>query len=421
MPATWFDGVSLTAEAALSAATGTYGAWNAGLWNTATWGPEEQWTDISAYLRALRSDRKFSREVQAWDAGSGEVVLSNRDGRFASDNMDSPYVVAGVSGIRPWRPFRWSATYNGVTYPIYTGYGLDPVETWAAAHADAYVTWPCTDEMAALADVDGLEQAPQGAGETSGLRVHRILNSAGHTGARSIAPGRVTLQETTLAQNVATELKLVADSEGGALFVDADGTVVFEDQYALLENPRSRTVQATFGDGSGGDDELPCTDVTPEDTGSLIRNIVSLARVGGTAQTVVDETSRALYRSKRHTRTDLLCETDTQVLELATWYLEQYKAPARRFSKIQVNPRADPEALYPAVLGLRVRDLVRVVARPIGRPTVTRDCHIAGIHHDISRDTWTTTFDLWDASVYQAYATSLWETAVWDGGAAWFF
>jgi hypothetical protein len=411
-------GVVLTVEAALSAATGTYGAWDAGLWDTATWGPDEVWADISAFVREFHIDRKFSHEVQSWDPGTATVVLSNRDGRFSSDNLSGPYVVAGVTAIRPERPIRIRATHAGIIYNLYRGYIVDWVDTWVEGHTDAYVTVPCVDEMAALADVDGLEQSPQGAGETSGQRIHRVLNAAGHTGMRNIAVGRVTVQATILAANAATELKLVEDSEGGGLFIGGDGTVVFEDQYALLEQARSNTIQATFGDGTGT--ELPCSDVTPTNGGDQIKNEVSYARVGGTAQTVTDLTSRALYRLKRKTRTDLVCETDAQALALATFDLEKFKAPAKRISRIEVLPRANPAQLFPQVLGRRMRDLVRVVARPLGSPVVTRDCFVAGVHHQVVEDDWVTTFDLWDATVYRTYANSRWDVARWDES-SWFF
>jgi hypothetical protein len=428
MPVSWFDGsVTLIAEAGLSAATGTYGAWDASLWDTATWGPDAQWTDVSAYLRGFQSDRKFGREVTAWDPATAAFVLNNRDGRFSSDNLSGPYVVAGVSGVRPWRPFRLRATYGGVTYPVYTGYGEDWLDTWVPGHLDAFVTVPCVDEMAAFAAADGFAVASQGAGETSGLRIHRVLNAAGHTGARNVMVGRVTMQATDLSKNVATELKLVTDSEGGGLFIDADGTVVFEDQYALMEQTRSNTIQATFGDGTGS--ELPCRDMTPTNGGKTIKNVASFTRVGGTAQVVSDATSRVLYGpvDKRETRTDLVCETDAQALGLATFFVQRYKDPKKRFSQIQIKPRASPAALWPQVLGRRVRDLVRVVARPLGSPTVTRDCHIAGIHHQVTGDDWVTTFDLWDATVYQTYKSSRWDVGTWgafDGdtsAAAWFF
>lgn len=419
MALSWFGGlVTITVEAAFSASTGSYGAWDAGLWDSATWGPDVIWTDVSPYVRSIRTERKFATEVRKWGVGLASVVLSNRDARFSADNMSGPYVTAGVTGIRPWRPIRIRVSFLGVSYYLYTGYILDYVDTWIEGHADAFVTLPCVDEWAAISDVDGLEQSPVGAGELSGARIHRILNNAGHTGMRNIAVGRVTMQATTLAANAATELDLVVDSEGGGLWVDADGAVVFEDQYALMESSRCNTVQATFGDGTGP--ELPCADITPVNTGQKIRNIVSYARAGGTAQTVADATSRALYHDKRLTRTDLVCETDVQALALATFDLEVYKAPQKLFSAIRVLPLASPTLLFPQVLGRRVRDLIRTVARPLGSPTITRDCHVAGISHDITSGNWVTDFDLWDASVYQLYSTSRWDVGTWDAS-SWFF
>lgn len=420
MSIAWFGGaVTLTVEAAFSAATGTYGAWDVARWDSSTWGPDTVWTDVSAYTRSVTTDRSCAHAVRTWDASRASVVLNNRDGRFSPDNLSGPYVSAGVSGVRPWRPIRVRVTYAGVTYPIWAGYITDIVDTWLPGHVDAFVTLPCVDEWAALSDVDGLAQPAAGGGELSGPRVHRILDAAGHTGARSVAAGRATMQATDLSSNTAQALTLVADSEGGGIFIDADGTVVFEDLYALFEQPRSNTPQVVLGDGSGA--ELPCNDITPEYAGT-IRNIVSYAQANslGTPQTVSDTTSRALYRDKRLTRTDLVCDTDAQVLSLAQLDLETYRQPKKHFRQIRVLPRANA-ALWPHVLGRRIRDLVQVTARPMGSPTVTRSCHVAGVHHVISGDDWVTVFDLWDGTLSTTYAGSRWDVATWDGtGSAWF-
>jgi hypothetical protein len=418
MSLTTMYGVTLTVEAALSAATGSYGAWGTGLWNTATWGPDEVFQDISAYVRSVSTTRGFERNVQAWQAGTATLELLNFDGRFSPSNLTGPYVTAGVTGVRPWRPIRIRAAYNGVTYDVYRGYALAWQETYAEAFpggGGAYVTVPCVDELGALARFDGLAQLAVGAGETSGVRMHRVLDNAGHSGTRSIDPGNVTVQATTLAQNAVTELKLTADSEGGALYIGKDGAVVFERNYALIENARSNTIQATFGDGAG---ELPYSDVALTYDGDLMANIAAFARVGGTAQTSTNETSRALYRDKRYSRSDLICQTDLQVANLADFYVQAYGQPEQRITTIEVKPRNSPALLFPQVLGREVRDLIRAVRRPPGGYTITRDCHIAGISHQISKDDWVTSFDLWSASVYQGVGR--WDVATWDTS-TWFY
>jgi hypothetical protein len=616
----WFDGVSLTAEAALLAATGSYGVWDSSLWDTGTWGPDVAWVDISAYLRSLSTSRRFSRDIQVWEAGTAQAVLDDRDGRFSPSNMSSPYVTGGVTGIRPWRPVRYRATYAGVTYDLYRGYVQSWQESWTPGHADAEVTISCADELARLAAFDGLEQAPVGAGETSGRRIHRILDNAGHVGERSVDDGRTTMQATTLSGDAVAELKVTTDSEGGALWIDADGSVDFDHGYALIENTRSNTVMATFADTPGSDisdtftrtvasgwstadaggiwtttadcsvtgtagrhsltsvnvsrrssigqatsdvldmrarvrtdalaatqpiygalcgrfvdasnmymgqvrftaaaqlearivarvagfettvgsvvvpgvphvagswyrvrfqiigsalrlkvwpdgssepdawhvdvtdttlttsapvgfrsilvtgntnalpvavefDDLtvatpmPYSDATVEYNGDLLANIAAFARVGGTAQVASDLTSRALYGDRRTSRADLMCEADAQAGALAQLWVARFKDPELRVTQIKVKPRADPARLFPQVLGRKVRDLVRVVVRPLGGYTITRDCFISGISHDITEDDWITTFDLSSAVPFTQFTTSRFDVGVWDS-ATWFY
>jgi hypothetical protein len=424
MSTLWFDGVTLTVEAALSASTGTYGAWDSAVWDTSTWGPDIVWTDITRWVRSFSTSRSFDRDIVAWAPGSATVVLDNRDGRFSPDNLSSPYVTAGVTGVRPWRPLRIRATYAGTTYDLYNGYATAWNETWlpgpGTGTGDAYVTVPCLDELARLGRFDGLAVSPVGSGETTGARIHRILNNAGHTGPRSIDTGTNTVQATTLASNAVDELKLTTDSEGGSLFVDSDSTVVFERLTALMENTRSNTVQATFGDAGGS--QLPYASAEMAYDGTLTKNIASFARAGGTSQLAFDNTSRSLYGDLRETRTDLVCETDPQALSLAQFYMNQFKDPEKRITSIAIKPRRNPSVLFPQVLGRRVRDLIRVVRTPPGGFTLTRDCHIAGVTHSVERGSgkWDTRFQLWSATFYQTYATSKWDVATWDGS-AWFF
>lgn len=417
MPFAWnggAEGVTLTVEAGLSAATGTYALFDVSLFDVGTFGPDAVWSDVSQYVRSIRSSRKFGREIAAWDVGTASFVLDNTKRYFSPSNLDpsSPYVTGGISQIRPLRPMRWSATCQGVTYHGYTGYSTRSQETFLPGMVDAYVTVPCEDEMAMIAAFDGLELSPVGAGELSGPRIHRILDNAHNTATRAIETGRVTVQATTLAQNAATEIKLVADSEGGAFFVDGDGTLVYEGQYALMENARSNTVQGTFSDGADGN--LPCWDIQLDYSSDLVKNIAAFARVGGTAQVADDPSSRSLYKDRRETRTDLVCETDAQALTLATFFVERFKQPEQRVTQIVIKPRMDPERLFPQVLGRRVRDLIRVIVHPLGGGTITQDCHIAGITHDITADDWTTTFDLWSATVYTGYSTSRFDVGLFD-------
>lgn len=423
--------VTLSVEAALSAATSTYGIWDAvtALFDTALWGPDEVYVDISADVRQLTTSRRFGREVQAWESGTGQLVLNNRSGDYSADNLSSPYAVAGVTGIRPWRPVRIRATYGGTTYPLVKMYAQDWVESYPSAArtnaGDAIVTVPLLDEFAKLGGFNGTALTPAGSGELFGARIHRVLDNAGHVGDRSVEVGTVTMQATDLAANAVTELKLTADSEGGAVFVGPSGEIVAEQQYALVQNTRSVTSQATFGDGGGS--EIPYSDIQLAGSGDLIVNIAAYARVGGTEQTVYDPTSRALYGDRKDPRTDLICETDAQALQLASWKVSRFKAPERRVTSVTIKPRRSPSTMFPVALGIKVRDLVTVKRRPPGGFTITQYCHVAGIEHTVTPDDWTTTFRLFSATPYRQFSQSLWDTGLWgasdtdDTGALFFY
>jgi hypothetical protein len=421
VPVSGWDGVTLTVEVALSAATSTYGLWDLGLWDTATWGPDVVWTDVSAYVRRVTTGRGFSRGVQTWQAGTAEIDLGNRDGRFSAANTSGPYASGGITAIRPLRPVRITAAYAGVTYAVYRGYVLEWRESWsggATGQGDALTTLNCADEFNRLQAVDGLAAGATGAGEYSGYRVHRWLDAAGHAGDRNVDLGENTLQATTLEENTLTGLLQVAEAEGGALYVAADGAVVFESRLALIQNTRSITSQATFADDATG---LPYASAEVAYDSDLVVTWAAYQREGGTVQSAFDATSRALYGDRRDTKTDLICETDGQALALAQWRVQQYKDPQVRFTAVAITPRKTPATLWPQALGRQVRDQITIVRNPPGGFEITQPCHIAGIGHQITREgAWTTTFALWSASPYVAYANSLWDVGLWDT-ALWFF
>lgn len=407
--------VDLTVEAAFSSATATYGQWDDGLWDTATWGPDIVWLDITQWVLEIQGGFGRQRETDHFQAGLGYARLDNSDARFSPANLAGPYVAGGVTGVRPLRPLRITGVWAGVTYPIAYGVLGDPDETWIDGEPGE-ITLPFTDGLSVLANYNGPAQVAQGAGELTGLRIQRILANAGWTLPTNVNPGTVTCQATTLAQNALTELYLTSDSEGGAMWCDPDGSFVFENQYALVENSRSRESQATFGDRPALD-ELPYAE-PPKPTYSrdVLANQAAIGRAGGTQQTAYDLTSMALYGARGPSRTDLVCQSDLQCAALAAWTVARYAQPEYRFRSITIDPMADPTNLWPQVLGRRIRDRVTVNRRPFSSTalTITNDAFIDGISFNFTPGRWRTTFQLASATAYQQFG--LWDAtdAMWD-------
>lgn len=375
---------------------------------------------IDAYVRNFNTVRGFGREVNVWQAGSGDLVLDNRTGDFSPSNLDGAFVADGLTAVRPWQKITILANYDSETYDVATMYTQDWTESYVPVGdrgGDAIAAVTLADGQAKLPRTKGWPApSPVGGGELSGARIERILTAASFNGPSDIDEGTVTMQATDLSADPVTEIQLVADSEGGAFWFEADGTAVFRDRHALLERARSITVQATFGDGGGA--ELPYSDLAVTYTGDSVVNYASYARVGGSEQVVVDDASHSMYGLARDVRSDLICETDGQALALAQWKLARYSEPEQRIESIVIQPRRDPAALFPVVLGLRVRDLVRVIRRPPSGSghTITRECHVAGIRHMVTNDEWTTVLDLWSATPYLQLRSSFWDVGLWASG-----
>jgi hypothetical protein len=428
-------GTELTVEIALTAATGLAGLWDVGVWDVDLWGPDVVWQDVSQWVRSVETDRKFDSRMRTWQAGTFTVVLDNRDGRFSPDNLDpaAPYVVAGISGVRPGCPARIHLTYAGITYPLFWGYCTSWDEGWALhepREGDAYMTVAGVDVWGWLGRAKGHEVGAVGAGESFGARVARLLTAAGFTAGMALDTGVTTMQATTLADDRIAEINKTAQSEGGLVWAEADGTIVARDRYALMEDARSTTVQAMFGDGPG---EIPWESITKAPV--AIDAIINSAEYkrddpAATPQSFGDAVSIALYgvRGDPDTSTDLVNETDAQVLALAQWSVLVNRDPEARVEELTLRPRCDLATLAPILLALMIADLVTVTVRPPSATghIMTRDCFVSGISHAISENDWVMRVRTASATAWRAFAESRWDTGLWGAsdvdlnGARWF-
>lgn len=223
-----------------------------GLLDTGTLAPTTLWTDVSEWVTSWRTSRGATRvagPILRYETGTATIVLRNDDRRFDPTNLAGPYVSGGVTQVEPMRAVRIRTTWDGVTYPIWQGYA----DEWRVAYDgpdSSYVILTAFDAFAVFASYDRGAVAAVGAGEDTGARIGRILDSINWPDEdRLISTGDSTVQATTLASNVLAELLLTADTELGELFMDSRGRVLFRNRLALLEDDRSATPQARFGEG----------------------------------------------------------------------------------------------------------------------------------------------------------------------------
>jgi hypothetical protein len=351
-------------------------------------GADDTWTEITSWVRswslrigATRGDSPTLR----YDAGTATIILNDGDRRFDPDNLAGPYVVAGETLLKPMCRVKMVATWAGVDYPLYYGFADD----WKSDYdGNSWTTCTllATDAFKVFAAEDRTASAPAGAGSDSGTRINYNLDTFGWPAAdRVIATGDSTLQATDLSGNMQAEMLLVQDTEGGELYLDRQGRVVFRNRKAMLTTTRSTTSQALFGDDPAGyavSGELPYSDVKPATPDETTINSIDVARAGGTEQHIESTVSVARYLPKSHTRNDLLMETDDEALQWGLALLYQYGAPPRRFSRIEFRrPKPEVESvMWPILLGTEFADRITIRTRPAGGGTpIEKDCFVRGI------------------------------------------
>ena len=385
-----------------------------GLLGTGTLAGADTWTDLSQWVRSGNTARPASREqgpLYSYGAGTCSIVLNNADGRFDPDNLAGPYVAAGATDLTAMTPVRVRAAWAGVTYPLFAGFTDswdDDGVNYGGRYAETTVT--ATDAQKVLAGIRLPVRSPAGSGEATGARVTRILTGAGWytgSGLARIAAGDSTVQATVYDDTAWGLMQAAADSEIGELYISGSGAVVFRNRQALLEEARSNTSQATFGDGPG---ELPYRSVTRARDDTTIANDIQATRVnGGVLQEAFDQASIGKYLFARsYARGDLILQDDATVFLWASWVLYVAKNDEDRFDQLVLFPRRDPVNLWPQALGREIGDRITVTRRPPGvAAPVTRDCFIRGISHafDVSSGAWATTWTLQDASRYGSFLT----------------
>ena len=370
-----------------------------GLLDTGTLAPDDILVDISDWVQQFTTRRGSNRvegPVVRYEAGTSSTTLDNRDRRFDPTNLDGPYVAAEVSQITPMRVVRHRATWDGVTYPLWRG----SADSWLLGYNSALtvgtVELSATDGFKVLESYDREADAPIGSGEDSGARVTRILNSVDwETLDRMVNVGDTLLQATTLEDTALSELQSVVETEIGEGYIDAQGRYVFRNRTAVFEDTRSNTSQATFGDGDG---ELPYDDVTIEYDDEQLFNLVRITREGGSTQTQQDTISQAQYLVHVYDRSGLLMQDDAAADDYAGYILAQSRDPELRFATITINPRRDPDNLFPQVLGREIGDRITVRLRPPGGgDMIEREVWIRGIQHAATPSSWQTVWTLQSA------------------------
>jgi hypothetical protein len=323
------------------------------------------------------------------------------------------------------RRLRITATWNGATYPIFSGY----IDAWRQDYRGHG-----TDHRAVLHAVDGFKVlalrrlTATYPSEMSGARIDRVLSDAdwttgasgvldsatsgvldsavlGPIGDRSISAGQTLIQAISLVQVPAlSHIQDVERAESGAFFIAADGTATFRSRHETLISADPRV---TFG---GADGEIGYADIDLEYDDTRIWNDIQVTRAGSsTTLAASDGDSQDDYFPRSYPLQNILIDgssasvADAEAQAMAQYLVNRYKEAGLRVSRLRFDATGH-DAAWQYLLGLELLDRSLIRHRPFGgEGTIEQLSTLERVVHKLVGMKWTVEMG-WSASDSTVYS-----------------
>lgn len=337
------------------------------------------WVDITDRLREWSWGYGRNDELTRFEAGTGSVVLDNRDRAF-----DPSYDAGTWFGeIKPRRMFRLRARWDSVIYPVFVAYARGFPQTYPALGADSLVKVDLVDAFAILQAVDLVVGFSRPA-ETTGERIDAVLSFIAVPAAlQDTDAGTVTVDAVNITSPGTSGLdhakQVALDSEMGQLFVAKDGKVTFHDYNRRL----NASSLHTFTDDPAGALRYGAGFEPAYDETYWWNYIRVTGADNENAYTAEDATSRAEdFTITKPVSTQLVNASELQ--QDAERYALRYGQPQLRLPALPLTGANNPDALWPVILDLEVSDQIMVERFATSADPMTFVQNVEGIRHSCS-------------------------------------
>ena len=343
--------------------------------------------DVSDVVNSVTTKRGRNPQTDEFQTGTLTLRIVDQNGDFNSQNPNSPY--AGY--LTPMRKVSISATYDGVTYPMFSGFITSFTTSTPLNASDVvYTTIQAVDAQRLAQNAQISTVTGQAAGDLSGTRVNQILNTISWPASmRDVDAGLTTMQaDPGTARTSLAALQTVTNSEYGAFYVDASGSFVFQDRTVTTASiAGTPTVFNDNGSDIGYANALWRLDDT------LVFNQANVTRTGGTVQTAIDAASVEKYFAHTYNQQNLLMETDAVALDYALAFVASRAETSVRCDAIELDLYTDNYANgILAALDLDFFDPVTITTNQPGASTLTKTLQVFGVAHNVTPNKWRTTF-----------------------------
>jgi len=344
--------------------------------------------DVSNQVNRIETNRGRTALSDQFQTGALTLRIVDQNGDFNPQNVTGPY----YNLLTPMKKVQITATFNNVTYPIFSGFITSYVTTYPGESAEdvAITTIQAVDafRLAQVAQISTVTDAT--AGQLSGTRINKILDEIDWpTSQRDIDAGLTTMQADPGTNRTALQaLTTVATSEYGALYVDANNSFIFQDRAVTVGSIGG--TPTVFADNGTGivyfDASWILNDV-------LIFNKATITRTGGSAQVASNQASIDKYFLHSYFQDNLLMQTDAVALDYAQAYVASRAETTIRCDAIVLDlytPNYDTGVV--AALDLDFFDPITIITTQPGGSLLEKTLQIFGVRMNISPNSWKTTF-----------------------------
>ena len=343
--------------------------------------------DVSNVVDSIVTNRGRQISTEQFNTGSSTIRILDQNGDFNPQNPASPY----YTYLSPMRKIAITATYEGVTYPIFAGYITNYNTTTPKFTGDlVYTTISAVDGFRLLQNAQFFGVIDGTAGQTTGTRATKILDTIGWPNSmRDIDTGLTTVQADPATQRTAlSALQTVATTEYGAIYMSADGNVVFQDR-ALTTSSIALTPTVFNDNGTA----IGYFDVKWVLDDTQVYNKATVTREGGTVQTASDTASIEKYFTHSYNQSGLLMQTDAGALDYAKAFIASRKETAIRVDELTLDLQQDNyTAGTIAGLDLDYFDPITITTAQPNSTTLTKTVQVFNITHQIRPDSWKVKF-----------------------------
>jgi len=344
--------------------------------------------DVSSQVNRIETNRGRTALSDQFQTGALTLRITDQNGDFNPQNVSGPY----YNLLTPMKKVQITATFNGVTYPIFSGFITSYVTTYPGESDDtvAITTIQAVDafRLAQIAQISTVTDAT--AGQLSGTRINKILDQIDWPDSmRDIDAGLTTMQaDPGTIRTALSALTTVSTSEYGALYVDGYGSFVFQDRAVTVGSIGA--TPTVFADNGTGivyfDASWILNDV-------LIFNKATITRTGGTAQVAFNQASIDKYFLHSYFLDNLLMQTDAVALDYAQAYVASRAETTIRCDAIVLDlytPNYDTGVV--AALDLDFFDPITIITTQPGGSLLEKTLQIFGVRMNITPNSWKTTF-----------------------------